>query len=188
MSQRIQVVGLCLAVLALATGASAQKQAQAKTTTPQKQAGSPREFGKSYATLHPEQKKLLDDYVKRYDQTTGSKVTPQQAYEGARMSVRTFDAVTHALLTTKLTNEKDKSLGRAIDLVDALDEVRGEEVGTGGDQQFRMYVYLKPTAFNTLGRQPAVLPRQRQHGVSQGVSALCSTQEWSSVDPDFHFS
>jgi len=151
MSQRIQVVGLCLALLALATGAAAQKQAQAKTTAPQKQASSPREFGKSYATLRPEQKKLVDDYVKRYDQTTGSKLNPQQAYEGARMSIRTtFDAVTHALVKTKLTNEKGESLGRAIDLVAALDEVMGEEAGTGGDQQFRMYVYLKPTAFKTL--------------------------------------
>jgi hypothetical protein len=151
MSHRIQVVGLCLALLTLATGASAQKQAQAKRSAPEKQASSPREFGKSYATLRPEQKKLVDDYVKRYDQTTGSKLSPQQAYEGARMSVRTtFDAVTHALLTTKLTNQKGKSLGRAIDLVAALDEVMGEEAGSGGDQQFRMYVYLKPTAFNTL--------------------------------------
>lgn len=151
MSCRIQVVSLCLAILAMAAGASAQKQAQAKTSTPQKQASSPREFGKSYATLRPEQKKLVDDYVKRYDQTTGSKLSPQQAYEGARMSVRTtFDAVTHALLRTKLTNEAGESLGRAIDVVAALDEVMGEEAGTGGDQQFRMYVYLKPTAFNTL--------------------------------------
>ena len=59
MSHRIQVVGLCLAVLALATGASGQKQPQARTSAPQKQPGSPQEFGKSYATLRPEQKELV---------------------------------------------------------------------------------------------------------------------------------
>jgi hypothetical protein len=151
MNRCIQVIGLSLAVLALATGTSAQKQTQKTASTPQKQAGTPLEFGKSYATLRPEQKRLLDDYIRRYDATTGNKTTPEQAYDGARMSVRTtFDAVTHALLTTTLTNEKGHSLGRAIDLVDALDEVMGEEAGTGGDQQFRMYVYLKPTAFETL--------------------------------------
>ena len=40
-----------------------------------------------------------------------------------------------------LTNEKGH-LGLAIDLVDALDQVLGEDLGGGGDRQFRMYVYL----------------------------------------------
>ena len=61
-----------------------------------------------------------------------------------------FDAVTHALVSTKLTNEKSQSLGRAIDLVDALDQVLGEEARAGGDRQFRMYVYLKPNAIDIL--------------------------------------
>ena len=93
----------------------------------------------------------MDDFVRRYNQTTGSKLVPEQAYNGARVSVRTtFDAVTHALLSTKLTNEKGQSLGSAIDLVDALDQVLGEEAGAGGDRQFRMYVYLKPNAIDIL--------------------------------------
>ena len=80
----------------------------------------------------------------------GSTLDPEQAYNGARVSVRTtFDAVTHALLSTKLTNEKGQSLGRAIDLVDALDQVLGEEAGAGGDRQFRMYVNLKPNAIDS---------------------------------------
>jgi len=72
-------------------------------------------------------------------------MTPEQAYDGARMSLRTtFDAVTHALLTIQLTNHKGQSLGRAIDPVDAVDDVLGEEPGQRGDRQFRMYVHLKP--------------------------------------------
>jgi hypothetical protein len=41
----------------------------------------------------------------------------------------------------KMTNEKGQSLELALDLVDAMDEVMGEEAGAGGDRQFRMYVY-----------------------------------------------
>ena len=151
MNRPVQAIVSSVFVLILAAGMSVQKQTQAKTNTPQKQASSPRAFGESYATLLPEQKRLLDDFVRRYNQTTGSKLDPEQAYDGARVSVRTtFDAVTHALLSTKLTNEKGQSLGPAIGLVEALDQVLGEEAGAGGDRQFRMYVYLKPNAVDIL--------------------------------------
>jgi hypothetical protein len=101
--------------------------------------------------LRPEQKHLIDDSVRRHNQTTGSRFEPEQVYDGARMSLRTtFDAVTHALLTTKLTDNKGQSLGRAIDLVAAVDDVMGEEAGVGADRQFRLYVDLKPNAFEVL--------------------------------------
>jgi len=151
MNRFIHVIGVGLVISALAVGAAAQKQTPAKATPPQKQTSSPREFGKSYVTLRPEQKKLVDDYVRHYNQITGNKIATQAAYDGARLSVRTtFDAVTHALLNAKMTDATGKSLGQAIDLVDAVDEVMGEETGVGGDRQFRIYFYLKPTAFDTL--------------------------------------
>ena len=96
----------------------------------------------------------MDDFVRRHNQTTVNKLVPRQAYDGARVSVRTtFDAVTHALLSTKLTCEKGQSLGRAIDLVDTLEQMLGEEAGAGGDRQFRVYVYLKPNAIRHPERQ-----------------------------------
>ena len=152
MNRPIQVVvGVNLVALMLAAGVSAQNQTHAKTNTPHKEAATPHTFGESYATLLPEQKRLIDDFVQRYNQTTGGKLNPEQAYDGARVSVRTtFDAVTHALLSTKLTNEKGHSLGPAIGLVEALDQVLGEETGAGGDRQFRMYVYLKPNSVDIL--------------------------------------
>jgi hypothetical protein len=120
-------------------------------TNPPKQQNGEQESGKSYSKLQPEQKRLVDDYVSHYNQTTGSKIVPQEAYDNARLSMRTtFDAVTHALLKAKLTDAKGKSLGRAIDLVDAVDEVMGEGSGVGGDRQFRIYVYLKPNAVGVL--------------------------------------
>ena len=109
------------------------------------------EIGKSYSKLLPEQKRLVDDYIRNYNETTGSKIVPQEAYDSARLSVRTtFDAVTHALLKAKLTDLNRKNLGCAIDLVEAVDEVMGEESTVGGDRQFRVYVYLKPNAIDIL--------------------------------------
>src|SRR5262245_19555839 len=116
MKIQTRAFGMSLAVLLLLGPAFAQEQKGGK-----KEAGKPQEFGKSYATLRPEQKRLVDDLIRRYNVTAGSKVVPQPAYDAARMSVRTtFDGVTHALLTTGLTNVKGSSLGRAIDLVDAI--------------------------------------------------------------------
>ena len=128
-----------------------QPNPKKKATSPPKQASSDQEIGKSYSKLQPEQKRLVDDYVSHYNQTTGSKLVPQETYDNARLSIRTtFDAVTHALSKTKLTDAKGKSLGRAIDLVGSVDEVMGEESGVGGDRQFRIYVYLKPNAVDIL--------------------------------------
>src|SRR6516225_1571574 len=151
MNCRVHVIVLSLVLTGLTANSLAEKPTPAKATTPQEQPTSPHAFGESYATLLPDQKRLLEDFARRYNQTTGSTLDPEQAYDGARVSVRTtFDAVTHALLSTKLTNEKGQSLGRAIDLVEALDQVLGEEAGAGGDRQFRMYVYLKSDAIEIL--------------------------------------
>jgi hypothetical protein len=131
--------------------AQKQQNPTKKTSATQQSASSTQEFGKSYATLRPEQKQLLDDYVQLYNRTSGSNIVPQEAYDNARLSVRTtFDAVTHALLNAKMTGAEGKSLGPSIDLVDTVDEVLGEESGVRGDRQFRVYVYLKPNAFDLL--------------------------------------
>jgi hypothetical protein len=124
-----------------------------KAASSQEPKGETLELGKSYATLRPEQARLIDGFIRSYNATTGSDLVPQQAYDNARLSIRTtFDAVTHALLNAKMTDSQGKSLGRAIDLVAAVDQVMGEESGARGDQQFRLYVYLKPNAVDILSR------------------------------------
>ena len=126
---------------------------QKKAATSQKPKSESLELGQSYAVLRPEQKRLIDDFIRHYNTTTGSDLVAEQAYDNARLSTRTtFDAVTHALLNAKMTDAQGKSLGRAIDLVDAVDQVMGEESGVGGDLQFRLYVYLKPDALDILSR------------------------------------
>jgi len=114
--------------------AIAQENNQA--TPPKKEKSDTLELGKSYANLRPEQKPLVDDFIRRYNATTGSNLVPQMAYDNGRLSVRTtFDAVTHALLNAKMTDANGKSLGRAIDLVESVDEVFGEESGVGGESR-----------------------------------------------------
>jgi hypothetical protein len=130
-----------------------QSQPNPKATAPQKRSGEALELGRSYAELRPEQVRLIDSFIRSYNATTGSALVPQQVYDNARLSIRTtFDAVTHALLNAKMTDAQGKSLGRAIDLVSAVDQVMGEESGAGGDVQFRLYVYLKPNAVDVLSR------------------------------------
>jgi hypothetical protein len=147
------IILILLASFSAAQAGVGQSPSKPKKTTATSASAEepPKEFGKSYDTLRPEQKKLVDDYVRRYDQTTGSKIIAGDAYDSARVSIRTtFDAVTHALIKADLTNAKGQSLGRAFDLVDAVDDILGEEANVGGDRQFRLYVYLKPRAVEAL--------------------------------------
>jgi hypothetical protein len=144
-----------------------------KATPPKKTKSDTLKLGESYANLRPEQKPLVDDYIRRYNATTGSKLVPQVAYDNGRLSVRTtFDAVTHALLNAKMTDAKGKSLGRAIDLVESVDEVFGEETGVGGDRQFRLYVYLKPNAVDILSRSQEFL-HEKDNSVYHGGFPIC---------------
>ena len=76
--------------------------------------------------------------------------------------------MTHALLNAKMTDSRGKSLGRAIDLVDAVDQVMGEESGASGDQQFRLYVYLKPNAVDMLSRSQESLTSRDNTGYHKG--------------------
>ena len=146
---------------------------QNKAPAPKKTASETREPGKSYASLLPQQKQLVDDFIGRYNATTGNKLVPQPAYDNGRLSVRTtFDAVTHALLNAKMTDATGKSLGRAIDLVAAVDEVLGEESGVGDDRQFRMYVYLKPNAVDILSRSQEFF-RDKDNTVYHGGFPIC---------------
>jgi len=144
-----------------------------RAADPQKQSSDTQDLGKSYAMLRPEQKRLVDDFVRHYNQTTGSKLVPEQGYDRARLSIRTtFDGVTHALLNAPLSDAHGKSLGHAIDLVDTIDEVMGEESGVGGDRQFRIYVYLKPDSLNILSRSQEFF-RDRDNGMYHKGFPIC---------------
>ncbi len=172
-STRALTIPLTLTMFVATTLASGQTNPNKKKTESPKDGNSSPEIGKSYSNLQPEQKRLVDDYVSHYNQTTGSNVVPQEAYDNARLSVRTtFDAVTHALLKAKLTDLHGKDLGCAIDLVDAVEEVMGEESAVGGDRQFRVYLYLKPNAVDVLAKSQEFF-RDRDNSVYHKGFPIC---------------
>ncbi len=110
----------------------------------------PQTFNGTYAQLRPAQKKLIDEWYGEYNKMTGENLPPSD-YDQLSLSTRTtFEAVTHALLTTKLTDKQGQSLGNALDLVEAIEAVNGKVPRARGDLQFRVYVMLKPNAVQTL--------------------------------------
>ena len=103
-----QVLIAIFALLALSIGAGSSKHA-----------GAASDFGGSYDSLESEQKALVDDWMKRFSATIHKQVDPQQAYNNLPLSTRTtFNAVTHALISTQLTGESGRKLGSAIQIVD----------------------------------------------------------------------
>ena len=100
----------------------------------------PPRFGGAYAGLEPVRQHLVDLWVMRVSAVTGERLSAQALYdEHVSLSVRTtFDAITHALMTSTLSDDAGAPLGRAIDLIASLESVRGQVVDAPGDRQCRM--------------------------------------------------
>jgi hypothetical protein len=107
-----------------------------------------------YSDLHPEQKRLIDDWFRRLSDVVKTDVSPEEGYTHLPTSAKTtFSAVTHALLRTSLTDESGAPLGAsAMALVEKVDQVLGKVEGSGGDKQFRIYLTLRPNALEILGK------------------------------------
>ena len=97
--------------------------------------------------------KTLRRLYRQYNKKTGFELTPEDYFDSLSVSERTtFDAVTHALMKTQLTDESGASLGGALDLVDGIVRISGHQYGRQGDEQFRVYVRLREGARETLER------------------------------------
>ena len=104
-----------------------------------------------YPELDAKQVALFGQYTAEYNERSGRTYTPQQAFDALSLSQQTtFDAVTHALMRSELTDEAGSPLGSPIDLLAGIDRIAGQYAGRGGDQQFRLYVRLKPDARDVL--------------------------------------
>jgi hypothetical protein len=109
-----------------------------------------KDFHGTYEELQPAQQKLVDQWYAEYSRLTGDHLSPTN-YDELPVSTRTtFEAVTHALLTTNLTDASEKPLGNALALVQKIESVNGKVPKVRGDLQFRIYVALVPTALDTL--------------------------------------
>ena len=111
-------------------------------------------FGGAYSGLDVRRQKLVDNWVARFSKVTGKPIQAGPFYDDVlTLSTKTtFDAVTHALMTTALTDRSGASLGDALTLVDRVDSIRGEVAGAASDRQFRIYVRLVPDAVDILER------------------------------------
>jgi hypothetical protein len=104
-----------------------------------------------FAVLTDEQQQLYATYAKANSEARGRQMTAEEHFEAQTVSERTtYEAVTHALLNSKLTDQSGTSLGRPIDIIAAIERVAGHDYGRGGDRQFRLFVALKPGAVDTL--------------------------------------
>jgi len=104
-----------------------------------------------YPALTPEQQRLFGTYVASFNERSGRSVSAQVGFDSLSLSEQTtFDAITHALRKSTLTDASGAPLGTAFDLVEGIDRIAGQYAGRGGDQQFRLYVRLTPGARETL--------------------------------------
>jgi hypothetical protein len=106
-----------------------------------------------FADLTPQQRALFETYVKSYNESRGSQYTSEQSFDRLTISEQTtFYGVTHALMNSRLTDAQGASLGTALDHVESIVRIAGQYAGRGGDEQFRLYVTLKPDARDVLGK------------------------------------
>src|SRR5689334_15403377 len=75
----------------------------------------PQEFLGTYEELGPAQKKLIDEWYAEYNQMTHDHSQPSEYNHLTQSTRTTFEAVTHALMTTPLTDKAGKSRGNALD-------------------------------------------------------------------------
>jgi len=106
-----------------------------------------------YEDLSPRQHELFTTYVEGYNARRGRSYTAEEVFERLTVSEQTtFYAITHALSHTSLTDASGASLGPAIDRVVSVDRIAGQYAGKGGDEEFRLYVTLKPDTTDVLGK------------------------------------
>ena len=114
----------------------------------------PQRFGGAYSELDERRQQLVADWVTRFTKVTGQTLEAGSFYDDVlSLSTKTtFDAVTHALMTTPLTDASGQKFGDGLALIERVDTVKGEVSGTSGDRQFRLYVRLTPNAREMMDR------------------------------------
>jgi len=126
----------------------------------------PRPLGGAYSTLGERRQRFVDDWVSRFAKVTGQSVEPPLFYDDilSLSTKTTFDAVTHALMTTPLTDASGQKFGDGLTLIERVDSVKGEVSGAPSDHQFRMYARLTANAREMLDRS-----REFKRGIDNSI-------------------
>ena len=114
----------------------------------------PKQFGGAYSELDGRRQQLVGDWVARFTKVTGQSVDARSFYDDilGLSTKTTFEAVTHALMTTTLTDASGQKFGDGLAIIERIDSVKGEVPGSSSDRQFRMYARLTPNAREMLER------------------------------------
>src|SRR6516165_10640695 len=73
----------------------------------------PPQFHGTYEELKPQQRQLIDEWYADYNKLTGDHASPTEYNQFSLSTRTTYEAVTHALMTTKLTDKSGKPMGTA---------------------------------------------------------------------------
>ena len=113
----------------------------------------PRADRRVFADLSVAQRGLFDTFAKAYNGSRGTQFSSEEVFDRLTISEQTtFYGVTHALMNTRLTDMQGTSLGLAIDRIESIERVAGQYSGRSGDEQFRLFVILKPDTREVLGK------------------------------------
>jgi hypothetical protein len=111
----------------------------------------PRADRRVFADLSLPQRGLFDTYVKSYNSSRNTQYSSEEVFDRLTISEQTtFYGITHALLNSTLTDAQGAPLGTALDRVGSIERIAGQYTGRAGDEQFRLYVNLKPNAREVL--------------------------------------
>ena len=126
----------------------------------------PQRFGGAYSDLDERRQRLVGDCVARFTKVTGQRLDARSFYDDmlSLSTKTTFDAVTHALMTTPLTDASGQKFGDGLVLIERVDSVKGEVSGASSDRQYRMYVRLTSNAREMLNRS-----REFRRGIDNTV-------------------
>ena len=88
----------------------------------------PQRFGGAYSELDARRQQLVADWVARFTKVTGQSLDARSFYDDilSLSTKTTFDAVTHALMTTALTDASGQKFGDGLALIERVDTSRAK--------------------------------------------------------------
>jgi hypothetical protein len=82
-----------------------------------------RRFGGAYLELDERRQQIVGDWVARFSKVTGQRLDARSFYDDilSLSTKTTFDAVTHALMTTPLTDASGQRFGDGLSLIERVE-------------------------------------------------------------------